>query len=164
MVQVDFDPTSVTYEALLNLFWASHRPTGNNGSRLYKKAIFYHDADQKKAALVSKKRRQAKHQHPITSTIEAVNFSLAGASDQKYYLRHDSLLWREFKGFYPHTPEIVNSAAAAKVNGYLGGHSDQTQLQTYLGNLGLSRAGTARVKSKVPKKARHFLPQCKLPE
>ena len=51
-VEVTFDPSVVTYEELLQLFWAIHDPTdarcqGNDCGTQYRTAIFYHSEEQK---------------------------------------------------------------------------------------------------------------------
>ena len=53
-IQIDFDPTVMTYEELLATFWASHNPIRLKLRRQYMSAIFYHDASQRDAALASK--------------------------------------------------------------------------------------------------------------
>ena len=64
-VEVTFDPSKVSYEKLLQLFWETHDPTTVNrqgpdvGSQ-YRSAIFYHSKEQKKAAERSKKEVQAR--------------------------------------------------------------------------------------------------------
>ena len=54
-VEVEFDPTQITYANLLRVFWSIHDPTtldrqgpdiGNN----YRSAIFYHSEEQRKQA------------------------------------------------------------------------------------------------------------------
>jgi len=58
-VQVKFDPSVVSYEELLSLFWRMHDPTTQNrqgpdvGTQ-YRSAIFYHNEEQRKAAERSK--------------------------------------------------------------------------------------------------------------
>ncbi len=55
-VQVEYDPSVVSYEDLLRVFWESHDPTTPNrqgpdfGSQ-YRSAIFYHDEKQRTAAV-----------------------------------------------------------------------------------------------------------------
>ncbi len=58
VVQVVYDPAIVTYEDLLKAFWANHDPTsidrqGPDEGTQYRSAIFYHNEDQRKAALKS---------------------------------------------------------------------------------------------------------------
>jgi hypothetical protein len=48
---------------------------------------------------------------------------------------------REFKTIYSANEDFVNSTAATRVNGYLGGHGSLKQLQAELDGLGLSKAG-----------------------
>ena len=59
VVQVVFDPTKVSYEALLKVFWESHDPTqgmrqGNDTGTQYRSAIYTHGDAQRRAALASK--------------------------------------------------------------------------------------------------------------
>ena len=54
-VQVYFDPSVVTYDELLDIFWKNIDPTDDGGQFVdrgfsYTTAIFYHDQDQRRAA------------------------------------------------------------------------------------------------------------------
>ena len=53
-LQIDYDPTQLSYEALLALFWDSHNPTNRAWSAQYKAAIFAHNAEQVALAEASK--------------------------------------------------------------------------------------------------------------
>jgi len=58
-VLVVFDPTKVSYELLLKLFWESHNPTqgmqqGNDTGTQYRSGIYTYDEDQRNAAEVSR--------------------------------------------------------------------------------------------------------------
>ena len=73
-VQVEFDPTRVSYEQLLDVFWASHDPTTRNrqcwdiGTQ-YRSAIFFKDAAQEAAAKASLQARQGQRRKPIVTEI-----------------------------------------------------------------------------------------------
>jgi methionine-S-sulfoxide reductase len=75
-VQVTYDPSKVSYEKLLDVFWTQIDPTdpagqfADKGSQ-YRTAIFYHDEEQKKIAELAKKRLQdsGKFKDPIATEI-----------------------------------------------------------------------------------------------
>lgn len=55
VVQVWYDPSVITYDEILYIFWRIHDPTtlnrqGNDVGPQYRSAIFYHDEAQKAAA------------------------------------------------------------------------------------------------------------------
>jgi peptide-methionine (S)-S-oxide reductase len=63
-VRVVFDPSTVTYEQLLKVFWEQHDPTqgmrqGNDSGTQYRSAIFVRDEAQRLAAERSKSMYQA---------------------------------------------------------------------------------------------------------
>lgn len=54
-IQIIFDPATVNYETLLDVFWHTHNPTtlnkqGYDVGTEYRSAIFYHDEKQKEIA------------------------------------------------------------------------------------------------------------------
>lgn len=59
VVQIVFDPTVISFEEILFIFWCTHDPTtlnrqGNDVGTQYRSAIYYHDEQQKKIAEQSK--------------------------------------------------------------------------------------------------------------
>ena len=55
VAQITFDPASISFDELLNMFWQSHDPTtrnrqGNDVGTQYRSAIFYHNEEQRSAA------------------------------------------------------------------------------------------------------------------
>ena len=91
-VHLLFDPDQVTYEQLLDAFWAIHDPTTTNrqgpdvGSQ-YRSAIFFHDVGQEAAARASKERLEAAGQwrDPIvTEIVPAGTFTRAEDYHQQY--------------------------------------------------------------------------------
>jgi peptide-methionine (S)-S-oxide reductase len=69
------------------------------------------------------------------------SFTMAEKYHQKYLLKgHDALI-KELNRMYPHHQDMVDSTAAARLNGYVGGHGDKDQLSREIEKLGLSDSG-----------------------
>ena len=89
-VEVEFDPATVTYEQLLDVFWSSHDPTqlnrqGPDVGTQYRSAIFVHDGEQEAAARASKERLQASTDRPVvTEIVPAATFWPAEDYHQRY--------------------------------------------------------------------------------
>lgn len=94
VVLVVFDPSKVSYEQLLKVFWESHDPTqgmrqGNDRGTQYRSGIYCYDAEQKKIAQVSRdtynKSLKAAGQKSITTEIlDAPEFYYAEDYHQQY--------------------------------------------------------------------------------
>lgn len=138
-IQIDYDPTQISYKELLDVFWESHNPTSRPWSRQYMSIVFYHDEEQRRLATETSGREAAERGSAIfTEIVPASEFYLAEAYHQKYRLQQAPELMQVFRTMYPHNDEFVDSTAAARVNGYLGGHSTLEALQAELESLDLS--------------------------
>jgi peptide-methionine (S)-S-oxide reductase len=138
-IQIDYDPTQITYEELLAVFWDNHSPTGRSYSRQYASIIFAHDDEQERLALKTKAREEAGRGQTIyTEIIRFTTFWAAEDYHQKYRLRQNRDLMEEFTAIYPDPNDFVNSSAAARVNGYLGGNGTLAQFEAEIEELGLS--------------------------
>lgn len=92
VVQVEYDPSQLSYDDLLNIFWAIHDPTtlnrqGPDRGAQYRSVIFFHDAEQQAAALASKQKLElsGKYQQPIVTEITpASTFYRAEEYHQQY--------------------------------------------------------------------------------
>lgn len=158
-IQIDYDPAKLSYEQLLDMFWASHSPARKSWSRQYMAAIFYHNEEQKRLAIKTRDREAERLQQKIyTEILPASKFYRAEAYHQKYYLRQVPELMKEFSSLYPDTGNFISSTAVARVNGYVGGYGTLQVLQNVIGTFGLSPAGTKRlaeIVSALDKNARH---------
>ena len=91
VVQVTFDPSIISYEALLKIFWLIHDPTtlnrqGNDVGTQYRSVIFYHDEKQKEQAEASLKVFSSKFTKPIVTEIKPLEtFYKAEAYHQDYF-------------------------------------------------------------------------------
>lgn len=95
-VELEFDPSVVSYNQLLDIFWSLHDPTQLNrqgpdfGSQ-YRSAIFYHDDEQKAEAEASLDdlQKSGKFSKPVvTEVIKAGVFYPAEEYHQKYFQKH----------------------------------------------------------------------------
>jgi peptide-methionine (S)-S-oxide reductase len=89
-VLVEFDPSQVSYEQLLDAFWRLHDPTqlnrqGPDIGDQYRSAIYFHSPEQETAAKASKEAAQARFSKPIVTEItEAAAFWPAEDYHQRY--------------------------------------------------------------------------------
>jgi len=91
VVEVEYDPSKVSYEELLEVFWQNHDPTTPNrqgwdvGTQ-YRSAIFYHTPEQEAAARASKEKAQERFKKPIVTEITpASDFYRAEEYHQRYF-------------------------------------------------------------------------------
>ena len=145
-IQIDYDPTQVSYEELLAIFWDSHNPAKPPFSVQYQSIIFYHNEEQKRFALETKARVEAELKaNVLTEIIPASEFYLAEAYHQKYYLQGVPVFKKEFGAIYPNINDFIASTAAARVNGYLGGNGTIAALQAEIESFGLSPAAKQKL-------------------
>jgi len=91
-VLVYFDPSKVSYDELLDVFWKIHDPTtldrqGPDIGNQYRSAIFYHNEKQKEIATESKNKLQSsgKYKREIVTEINpATTFYMAEDYHQQY--------------------------------------------------------------------------------
>jgi len=74
-IRVRFDPASVSYADLLDIFFATHDPTqlnrqGNDIGTQYRSAIFPHSSEQEAEAKAAIERASADWSAPIVTTVE----------------------------------------------------------------------------------------------
>ncbi len=91
VTQVTFDPEQVSFDQLLEVFWAMHDPTqvnrqGPDIGDQYRSVIFTHSEDQALAAKTSKERAQSRFSKPIaTEIVPLTAFYPAEDYHQAYY-------------------------------------------------------------------------------
>jgi len=93
VVEVEYDPAKVAYDALLEVFWDNHNPTqlnrqGPDVGTQYRSAIFFHTPEQEAAAKASKERleKSGRFSRPIVTEISpASRFWRAEEYHQRYF-------------------------------------------------------------------------------
>lgn len=96
VVQIIYDPSKITYNKLLDVFWRQIDPTDSGGQfgdrgKEYSTAIFYHSMEQEQLAKDSKEKLQEKNIYNksiVTPVIQAVEFYPAEESHQDYYKKN----------------------------------------------------------------------------
>jgi peptide-methionine (S)-S-oxide reductase len=91
-VEVEYDPSKVAYNDLLQVFWENHDPTqlnrqGPDSGTQYRSVIFYHSPEQEQAARKSKSEleKSGNYSRPIvTQIVPAVTFYEAEDYHQQY--------------------------------------------------------------------------------
>lgn len=95
-VQISYDPKTISYEQLLEVFFLTHDPTtpnrqGEDVGMQYRSAIFYHDENQKTAAQNFKKKLEADRIYDgpiVTELAPFTSFYPAESYHQDYYAQN----------------------------------------------------------------------------
>jgi peptide-methionine (S)-S-oxide reductase len=93
VVQVEYDPSAVSYDDLLEVLWSNHDPTtlnqqGPDVGTQYRSAIYFHNPDQEAAARASKEalEKSGRFSRPIVTEITpASEFYMAEDYHQQYF-------------------------------------------------------------------------------
>ncbi len=94
VVQVEFDPQTISYAKILELFWKSHDPTtlnrqGADVGPQYRSLILYGDEDQRRAAEDSRREAAKQFPRPLVTEIKPLSaFYRAEEHHQDYYARN----------------------------------------------------------------------------
>ncbi len=131
---------------MLSYFFAAHDPFRAAFSRQYKSIIFAGDAEQEKAAREAKASLEARTGRTVqTDIVTAWEFYRAEDYHQKYALQGRSSILQEFTRMYPNFVGVVDSTAAARVNGFLYGCGSPDDVRELEDDLGLSPEAVTRL-------------------
>ncbi len=93
-IEVLYDPSKVSYQKLLDIFWHNVDPLTPNGQfcdhgTQYRTAIFFHDEAQKRLAEESRKDIEARLERPVVTQVAAAGpFYRAEEYHQSYYRKN----------------------------------------------------------------------------
>jgi peptide-methionine (S)-S-oxide reductase len=128
--QVDYDPAALSYADLSTVVFENHDPRHQTRKTQYQNVVFYDSPDQKEA-LGSVLETTGLAAETIETRVEQLTrFYPAESYHQKYNLRTNQSLLDLFEETGYDDEELRESPAAAKLNGYTGGHgiSEQHEL------------------------------------
>jgi peptide-methionine (S)-S-oxide reductase len=95
VIQVEYDPSKISYDELLNVFWNNHDPTtlnrqGPDIGEQYRSVIFFHTPEQESVAKTSKEKLQNSGKYGkkiVTEIVPASQFYKAEEYHQRYYAK-----------------------------------------------------------------------------
>ena len=95
VVQIKFNPSEISYDELLDVFWNCHNPTtsnrqGHDIGTQYRSVIFYHDEKQRLLAFESKQKLEKSEKYEkdiVTEIVPASNFYRAEDYHQRYLMK-----------------------------------------------------------------------------
>ena len=94
VIQVEYDPETITYPELLDLFWSCHDPTtlnrqGADVGTQYRSIILYQNKAQEEQAMAARAAAAELWPDPVVTEIEALaTFYEAEAYHQDYFQRN----------------------------------------------------------------------------
>jgi peptide-methionine (S)-S-oxide reductase len=128
-LQVDFDPGQLSYEEVVGLFWQSHNPVAASRGRQYMSAIWYGSEGQRDVVHATKGALEERLGQDVTTRVLPLEtFYRAEDYHQKYCLQRHHPLMSRFEEMYPDFRGIVDSTAAARLNGFAGGQGTASLL------------------------------------
>jgi peptide-methionine (S)-S-oxide reductase len=91
VVEVTYDPEQISYEELLDVFWAKHDPTqlnrqGWDVGDQYRSVIFFHDEEQQEVAVRSKAQEQKSRRQPVVTVVEPAQMFYPAEDYHQQYL------------------------------------------------------------------------------
>jgi hypothetical protein len=133
-VEVDFDPSVISYKELLGHALAQGSFGGRAYSKQYRSVVFYHSAEQKAAA-----------QALGINELEPFRlFTRAEDYHQKYYLQQSPLA-KDFYAMFPGSKAFTDSTAVTRANAIVGGHVPKAMIQSMLPSLGVGEAAAQKL-------------------
>ena len=100
--QIHFDPSEITYDEILNIFWKAHDPTtlnrqGNDFGTQYRSAIYYHNAGQKASVTSAIIDAKKIFKDPITTEVAPLDvFYKAEVYHQDYFANNPNVPYCTF--------------------------------------------------------------------
>ena len=93
VVQIEYDPSKISYDELLDTFWNNHDPTtlnrqGPDMGTQYRSLIFFHGSEQETTAKASKEKLENSGKYRkkiVTEIVPASHFYKAEDYHQRYY-------------------------------------------------------------------------------
>lgn len=130
-VQIKFDPSIISYAAILKVFWSNHYPNRDQyKGRQYISLLHYHTEKQRQTIEIIKKEMEKELGEPIETEISRFSeFASAEERHQKYYLKRYPKAIEQLAGLYPSAEQLKDSTFAARLNGFVKGFGTKDSMR-----------------------------------
>ncbi|WP_440764547.1 peptide-methionine (S)-S-oxide reductase MsrA [Natronorubrum sp. DTA7] len=131
VVQVEYDPGTLTYDDLLEVFWTNHDWGSTAPKRQYRSVVLAADNEQLAAAERDRDGLEERAGRSVATDLERLEaFTRAEDYHQKYELRSTPVVGDELAARYGDS--FVDSTVVARLNGFVAGHGEPSQRATLL--------------------------------
>ena len=145
-IQIEYDPTAISYKELLEIFFENHNPYVKPYSTQYKSIVFYHNQDQKEI-YQNYVEKLKENKTLYTQLKEYEKFYYAEFYHQKYQLQGFSRLMKEVQKYYPKDMNFINSTLTARLNYFVGTREGKEMLEKEKEYYGLDEETISWLKS-----------------
>ncbi|TYS68189.1 peptide-methionine (S)-S-oxide reductase [Sutcliffiella horikoshii] len=130
-LQIDYDPTQITFDEITRHFWNSHNSNrGNYKGRQYLSIFLFHENYQKEVLEKFKQETQDTNAQLIgTEIAPIVHFTLAEERHQKYYLKRYSSATQKLREHFPTEESFTDSTLVARLNSFVKGYGTLATLK-----------------------------------
>ncbi|WP_425601092.1 peptide-methionine (S)-S-oxide reductase MsrA [Halosolutus halophilus] len=148
VVQVEYDPEVLSYQDLLDVFWANHDWRSSGPKRQYRGVVLTTDESQREAAQQRREKLAERTGQSVTTDVEPLGeFTPAEDYHQKYELRSTPIVGDELVALYGDA--FVDSTVVARLNGFVAGHGDPDQHREWLARLELPPAAVSELRRRL---------------
>lgn len=135
-IQIDYDPSLLSYEDILHIFWDSHDAVKDRDykGRQYLSLLMVHSIQQQKSAEAVKNEWEKQNGKVIGTEIQFDRpFYPAEDRHQKYFLKRFSKAMESIRPLFPDHTSFMHSTIAARLNGFVreNGRLDEIKEEIY---------------------------------
>ncbi len=148
VVEIDYDSEIISYEVLIDIFFAAHNETLRPYDQRVKSIIFYRSEAER--ILAQGKLEEIREMTDVKETVYTEVkplevFYLAEPEHQNRSLKLETSLYGELEEIFKTDAQMMRSILASKLNGYIYGYGTMEGARAVLEQSGLSEASRNRV-------------------